>query len=221
MALPGAEPALPGSGASNVAQKCGLDLQHAERGLSSFNQTHKFTADYSWELPFGHDRRWLRENTPATRPSAGDWQWSGDWTFASGLPFTPRFQGNVADVNRGTNGTLRPNVIPGQSIGLGSPSIAEWFNTAAFSPNPTVALRRRAAHQHYWPRNQGVRHMAFTKMFPPLKESRVLELRAQATNMFNIPNYSSIDTSVTSPTFGRVTAVGAMRQITVTARFRF
>ena len=62
--------------------------------------------------------------------------------------------------------------------------------------------------------------MAFTKVIP-LKESRVLEFRAQATNIFNMPNYTSIDTSVTSPTFGRVTAVGAMRQITMTARFRF
>jgi hypothetical protein len=54
-----------------------------------------------------------------------------------------------------------------------------------------------------------------------LNESRVLEFRAQAANVFNIPNYSSIDTSVTSLTFGHVTAVGAMRQITMTARFRF
>jgi hypothetical protein len=62
--------------------------------------------------------------------------------------------------------------------------------------------------------------MALTKVIP-LKESQVLEFRAQATNVFNKPNYSSIDTSITSPTFGRVTGVGAMRQITMTARFRF
>ena len=204
------------SGAANVAQNA-FNLA-AERGLSSFNQTHKFTADYSWELPFGHDRRWLRGNTPL-RAILGDWQWSGDWTFASGLPFTPRFLGNVADVNRGTNGTLRPNVVPGQSVGLSSPSIAEWFNTAAFSsvpPSPYGDARRNSI---IGPGTK-VFDMAFTKMFP-LKESRVIELRAQAANIFNIPNYSSIDTSVTSPTFGRVTAVGAMRQITVTARFRF
>jgi hypothetical protein len=62
--------------------------------------------------------------------------------------------------------------------------------------------------------------MAFTKIIP-LKESRTLEFRAQATNIFNIPNYSSIGTVVNSPTFGHVTAVGAMRQFTMTARFRF
>jgi hypothetical protein len=49
----------------------------------------------------------------------------------------------------------------------------------------------------------------------------MLEFRAQAINIFNIPNYSSIDTNFNSPTFGRVTAVGAMRQFTMTARFRF
>jgi len=62
--------------------------------------------------------------------------------------------------------------------------------------------------------------MAFTKIFP-LKEARVLEFRAQATNVFNLVNYSSIDTNLNSPTFGRVTAAGGMRQITLTARFRF
>jgi hypothetical protein len=62
--------------------------------------------------------------------------------------------------------------------------------------------------------------MAFTKVVP-LKESRMLEFRAQSTNIFNKPNYSSIDTTVNSPTFGRVTAAGAMRQFTMTARFRF
>jgi hypothetical protein len=62
--------------------------------------------------------------------------------------------------------------------------------------------------------------MALTKVIP-MNEGRTLEFRAQATNVFNIPNYSSIDTNLNSITFGHVTAVGAMRQITMTARFRF
>ena len=84
-------------GAANVAQNP-FDLS-AERGLSSFNQTQKFTADYLWELPFGHDKRWLTGNTPL-RAILGDWQWSGDWTIASGLPFTPRLLSTVDDVKR-------------------------------------------------------------------------------------------------------------------------
>ncbi len=62
--------------------------------------------------------------------------------------------------------------------------------------------------------------MAMTKMFQ-LKESRFLELRMQASNVFNHPQLCGIDTVVNSPTFGRVISVGAMRTVLMTARFRF
>ena len=204
------------AGAANIAQNP-LNLS-AERGLSSFNQTHKFTADYLLELPFGGDKRWLTERGPL-RAIFGDWQWSGDWTIASGLPFTPRLLNNVADVNRGSNGTLRPDVIPGHSISLANPSIGEWFNKAAFVAPPVGQYGGARRNSIIGPGTK-VFDMAFTKIIS-LKEARVLEFRAQATNIFNIPNYSSIDTSLNSPTFGRVTAVGAMRQFTLTSRFRF
>ena len=41
----------------------------AEYGLSSFDQRNKFTADYLWELPFGHEKRWLSGSGIATRCS--------------------------------------------------------------------------------------------------------------------------------------------------------
>jgi trimeric autotransporter adhesin len=212
----GASSGSSSAGATNVAQNA-FDLS-AERGLSSFNQTHRFTADYLWELPFGHDKRWLTGNS-VPRAIFGDWQWSGDWTIASGLPFTPRLLGDFSDVERGTNGTLRPDLVPGQSISIPNPSIGQWFNTAAFVA-PTVGQFGDARRNSIIGPPTKVFDMAFTKIFP-LKESRVLEFRAQATNVFNIPQYASIDTQVNSPTFGRVTAVGAMRAIQLTARFRF
>ena len=203
-------------GAANVAQNP-FNLS-AERGLSSFNQTHKFTADYLLELPFGHDKRWLTGNTP-WRAIVGDWQWSGDWTIASGLPFTPRLLNDISDVNGGTNGTLRANLVPGQSVSLPNPSILEWFNAAAFSKPPTGTYGDARRNSIIGPGSK-VFDMAFTKIFP-LKEARVLEFRAQATNIFNLVNYSSIDTNLNSLTFGRVLAAGAMRQFTITSRFRF
>jgi hypothetical protein len=127
--------------------------------------------------------------------------------------------GDVDDVNAGTNGTLRADLVPGQSVSLPHPSIAEWFNTAAFVA-PAQGTYGNARRNSIIGPGSKVFDMAFTKLFP-LKESRMLEFRAQATNIFNIPNYSSIDTNLSSPTFGRVTAVGAMRQFTMTARFRF
>src|SRR5205807_9091884 len=86
-------------GGATVAAQNAFDLE-AERRLSSFDQRHRFTADFLWQLPFGHDKRWLNQNG-ILRTVLGDWQWSGDWTIASGLPFTPRVLGHFTDVNRG------------------------------------------------------------------------------------------------------------------------
>ena len=218
----GGPTASAGSGANSVAQNP-FNLS-AERGLSSFNQTHRFTADYLLELPFGHDKRWLTGNT-AWRAILGDWQWSGDWTIASGLPFTPIFVNNPSEVNGGTSTTLRPDLVPGQQVSLPHPTVASWFNTAAFAPPPenaqgAVVAYGTARRNSIIGPGSVVFDMALTKVVP-LNESRVLEFRAQATNVFNHPSYASIDTSVNSPTFGRVTAVESMRQITMTARFRF
>ena len=205
-----------GGGTSVVAQNP-FDLS-AERGLSYFDQRHKFTADYLWQLPFGHDRHWL--NGKGALPVIfGDWQWSGDWTIASGLPFTPRILGNPGDVSRGTNGTLRANVVPGVTVTIPDPSIREWFNTAAFTvpvPNTYGDARRNSIEGP----GSVLFDMAVTRIVP-LREGKMLELRMQAANVFNHPQYSAIDTTVNSPTFGQVIAVGAMRTILLTARFRF
>ncbi|MGA9039827.1 MAG: TonB-dependent receptor [Terriglobales bacterium] len=205
-----------GGGSTVVAQNA-FDIA-AERGLSSFNQTHKFTADYLWELPFGHDRRWLTNNSPM-RALFGDWHWSGDWTIASGLPFTPRIVGDVSDVNRGTNGTLRPNVVPGMSISLPNPGKNEWFNKNAFA-QPLPGQYGDARRNSIIGPGSLVFDMAMTKEFP-MKENRSLEVRAAASNVFNSPQYTSIDTNLNSPTAGQVIGVGAMRTIQLTARFHF
>lgn len=209
-----------GSGGSSAASVVAQDAFNlaAERGLSSFNQTHKLTVDYLWELPFGHDKHWLSGNTPL-RAIFGDWQWNGDFTIASGLPFTPRLLGNFADVDRGTNGTLRPDLVPGQAIAISDPSLGEWFNTAAFVAPPAGQFGDARRNSIIGP-GSVIFDMTISRTIP-LKESRVLEFRAQASNIFNHANFATIDTVVNSPTFGRVTAVGGMRAITMTARFRF
>jgi hypothetical protein len=170
------------------------------------------------ELPFGHDKRWLSSNT-ALRALFGDWQWSGDWTIASGLPFTPRILGNFSDVNRGTNGTLRPDVVPGAAVSLPDPSINAWFNTAAFVVPPAGQYGDARRNSIEGPGSR-LFDMAFTKVFP-LAETRTLEFRAQITNIFNTPQFTAIDTVVNSPTYGHIVSVGQMRTTQLTARFRF
>jgi trimeric autotransporter adhesin len=203
-----------GSGASIVAQNA-LDLA-AERGLSSFDQRHQFTADYLWELPFGADKRFLVQRG-VLRDLFGEWQWSGDWSIASGMPFTARVLGAFTDVNRGTNGTLRADVT--QPVALANSTVGEWFNTAAFVAPPGGQFGDAGRNTIIGPPTV-LFDMAMTKIIP-MGEARILEVRAQATNVFNTPQFTVIDTTVNSPSFGRVTAAGNMRQMQLTLRYRF
>ena len=174
-------------------------------------------ADYLIELPFGHDKRWLASKSLA-RDILGDWQWSGDWTIASGMPFSPQVIGNIGEVNTGINGTLRPN-LTGQPIALPNPSVSEWFNTAAFAVPPAGGFGDAGRNSIEGP-GTFLFDMAFTKVVP-LGDVRVLEFRAQMTNIFNTPQFTGIDTNVNSRSFGEVTSVGSMRKIQMQARFRF
>lgn len=190
----------------------------AERGLSSFDQRHRFTADYLWELPFGHDKHWLADNG-ILRDIFGDWQWGGDWTIASGLPFTPRIQNNPQDVSRGTPGTLRPNVT-GQPVSLANPGVLEWFNTAAFVVPPNGQFGNARRNSIEGP-SHIVFNMSLTKAIP-IKEGRVLDLRAQASNVFNTPYFTGLGTLVNSRTYGQITAADpGMRSLQLSARFHF
>ena len=189
----------------------------AERGLSSFNQEFRFTGDYLWELPFGKGRRWL-SGEGKVQDVLGGWQWSGDWTIASGLPFTPRLIGEFGNVNSGVNGTLRADVT-GAPFTVPNPSIAEWFNTGAFVAPPTGQYGDARRNSIIGP-GEVLFDMALTKLIQ-IRESRTLELRMSANNVFNHPIYSSIDTVLNSPTFGRVISVSSMRSVLMTARFRF
>lgn len=54
-----------------------------------------------------------------------------------------------------------------------------------------------------------------------IRESRSLELRLQANNIFNTPYFSNINTVVNSITYGQVIGVSNMRRVTMIMRFRF
>ena len=101
-----------GGGGGVVAQNP-FDIA-ADRGLSSFDQRHKFTGNWIYDLPFGENRRFLQKG--AVSHILAGWQWSGDFTVASGLPYTIRVLGGALDIQRGVSGSLRANVVPGQSV---------------------------------------------------------------------------------------------------------
>lgn len=204
-----------GGGAVVVAQN-DLDLA-AERGLSSFDQRQKFTADFVYELPFGDGRTWLTSPGFVQR-LFGAWTWSGDVTLATGYPYTARIVGDYSDVARGTSGSLRAD-YNGAPISLSDPAVSKWFNTAAFGVPPAGQFGTAGRNTIEGPGTFLV-NFALAKNIP-LRDMMALEIRTQASNVFNHANFTGIDTTVNSPTFGHVISVGSMRTMQIFMRYRF
>jgi trimeric autotransporter adhesin len=211
-----------GGGGSVVAQDA-FDIS-ADRGLSSFDQRHKFTGNWIYDLPIGENRYFSPKG--ALGHIFGAWQWSGDFTIGSGLYFTPRVLGGALDIGRGVSGSLRANTVAGQTIAVSNPTALEWFNTAAFCvpsatcANPTGTAFGDAGRNIIEGPGQVTLNMSVNKTIT-IKESRALDLRLSANNVFNNVHFTSINTVVNSLTFGEVTGTGSMRRVIMTARFRF
>lgn len=208
-------------GVGNVVAQNWQNLA-AEEGNSTFDIRHRVTGTYLYELPFGKDQRWF--TTGKASHIMEGFSVSGSYTFATGTPLTPSYQAAIADVSRGTNGTLRPNyVVPPISPTDGGGSLRKWFNPAAFTLPATDAYGNAFGNVS---RNSIAgpgtvsNNMSLSKTMD-LGETRNWEFRATANNVFNTVQYSGVDTYITSPTAGQVNSVAPMRSFQFTSRFRF
>jgi trimeric autotransporter adhesin len=204
-----------GGGGGVVAQN-DQDLD-AEWGLSSFDQRHRLSGSLTWELPFGPNRRWLTKDGWASQVFGG-WILSANLSMASGTPYTARVTGDVTDVSRGTNGTLRADYT-GAAIAVDNPTIERFFNTGAFAIPAAGTFGSAGRNTIIGPGSTNL-NMSLQKSFT-LHGTRGLSLRAQANNVLNKAQWAAIDTLVNSPTFGRVTSVRAMRSVQLIARVMF
>ena len=209
-------------GTSTVVAQNWQDLK-AEEGNSSFDQRHKVSGTYLYELPFGKDKFWVTSGVGAHILEG--FSISGSFTFATGTPLTPAYQAGVADVSSGTAGTQRPNYT-GVSVTAGAGSLKEWFNPAAFTQPPNNSTAPSCPNCGNVSRNSiagpgTVQNNLSLAKTMQLGGTRSSEFRATANNVFNTVQYAGVDTNAASPSFGQVTAAAAMRTFQFTARFRF
>ena len=139
-------------------------------------------------------------------------------TIESGGPFTPRVVGDFADVARGTNGTLRADYT-GAPIAIDNPTLDRFFNTSAFVQPLAGTFGTAGRNTVIGPGFTNVT-MALAKNVD-FGGGRGVNIRVQANNVFNNPQFSGIDTVVNSPTYGRVISVRPMRSVQIITRFRF
>jgi hypothetical protein len=207
--------------ASSIAGTGGSVAQNdqdlaAERGLSSFDQRHRLSGDFTYELPFGSNKRWFNGGAPAQ--ILGSWVLNGNFQLASGTPLTVRVLGAASDVSQGLNGTLRAN-YNGQPIALADPTTAQFFNTAAFSL-PAPGTFGNSGRDIVIGPGTSVMNLGLTRNIT-IGQTRALSVQFLASNVFNSVQFASVDTVLNSRTFGEVTSVRPMRRVQILTRFRF
>ncbi len=188
----------------------------AEESNSSFDIRHQVVGTFLYELPFGPDTHLL--TTGPAAHALSNISLSGAFDLATGEPLTPHYQATFADVARGSAGSLRPDRVPGASLMQGGGSLDDWFNKGAFAaPGDVYGMASRFSIP-------GPGTVSFTASLSKtirFSETRTFEVRAIANNVFNTVQYSTVDSTLGSASFGRVTGAAPMRQFTFLALYRY
>jgi hypothetical protein len=200
-----------------------------DRGLSDFDRPQRLTLAYLWSIP-GPRSGW-------SKYPFGGWQIAGITTFQSGTPFSV---GNGSDRNNdlipadrpdigNPNAPLNTRAMISKICATGyqnpdtgscvSPSDVHWVEGVGFPNAATVGrntLRAGGANNF---------DLNLTKSIP-LGESRRLELRWEALNAFNHPQYVNVpQTSVSGTPAGhflnRDYTDGGIRSMWVQAKVVF
>ena len=185
-----------------------LDPYHPYRyygPVAGLNFPHSFAGTAIYSLPGAH-------LTGLEGLAFGGWKLSDITTLRSGTSVSPGLsiskQGNA----------VRPDRVPGAVI-KGPKTQAQWFNTAAFvAPAPG----------YYGNAGTGIIQgpglilfdMALYKEFH-INEATYFEFRAEAFNVFNHTNFTSLSANSGASTFGTVTGANDPRILEFAGRFHF
>ena len=202
-----------------------LHNRYDNYALSDFDRRHAIQGQWTYELPFGTNRKLLSHAPKALNEVVGGWEvagfltvfsprpytlWSGQYTFSSVVTSTVNCTGNCnASMGTPFNGP------GGYDWYYNSSQIAQFSTPAAGSLGNTG----RNAFQQPWLKDMD---MSLIKRFA-ITERHKLEFRAEATNLTNSVSFGYPTTSLASSTFGRIKddVVSASRKIQMALKYNF
>jgi outer membrane receptor protein involved in Fe transport len=162
------------------------------------DQRHNLTVAMVWQLPK------LTQGNTALRGVVNGWGLNVIYQYFSGSPL---WITQAEDGENNGNPNQRPDLVPGQSLKLANRSIAEFFNTAAF----TEAI----GHYGSTPRNpvtgpsNNPLTLSIKRTFPLPIEKQYLDFRLEAFNALNHPQFAAPGTSQGSGNFGQITSTNS------------
>jgi Carboxypeptidase regulatory-like domain len=193
----------------------------AEHGRSNFDVRHRLSASFSYELPLGRDRRFVNDDGFLTTLLSG-FQFNGIVTLQSGRPFTVALLSEIDNSNTGRS-TLgfgandRPNVAGDPAAANRTPE--RWFNTEAFAFPAFGTFGNAGRNILDGPGYQNVNASLLKNT--RLGERLNLQLRLEAFNLFNHPNFNLPDNFLGSPTFGQILSARDPRHLQFGAKLLF
>lgn len=207
------------TGSENSPPQDSYNLR-AERGLASFDMRQRWVSSFVYNLPFGKGHSLLSSGVAGG--VLGGWQISGILTLQDGFPFTINLAGDTAGIGGGTGGILiRANPAPGVSDQLSADqkSTARWFNTGAFVLPPAFQFGTLGRNTVIGPGLVSL-DTGVARNFR-LRERVTLQLRGEAFNLANHPNFNLVGRIINQPNFGAVLSQFDPRQIQMGAKFQF
>jgi hypothetical protein len=173
-----------------------------DRGVATYDTTHTLVASFIYELPF------------ARRHVLGGWQVNGIGSWRSGIPVNITQTGVMASTGVGGGGlnANRPNRVM-DDIYPSEQTIDNWFNPAAFQrPADTTATFGDAG------RNIGRGPGIFNIDMSLVKNTKFrrldTELRIEAFNVLNHPQFGQPNGQLGNAAFGTITAAANPQCVT-------
>lgn len=196
---------------------------------SDFDRRHSFKGTYVYELPFGTGK-WIGSGAPSViRYIISGWQLAGGFRWTSGRPFTVydgRFTvSNSVGSFANCNGCTRDMGEVFQADPSGAGLLRNWFFT-------TAQIAQFSASTPGQNGNTGRNFFIGPKFFETdaslRKQFKITErvnfdLRIEAKNLTNTPNFAAPTTTITSSIFGRINAdvTNAARRVQISGRLNF
>ncbi|MDQ6759269.1 MAG: TonB-dependent receptor [Acidobacteriota bacterium] len=193
-----------------------------ERGNSDLDLRQRFILSGTWEIPFGHKRKFGSSLNRAADLAVGGWRLNAIASFYSGLPFTPTSSVNTLN----GSGTQRPDRIADGNLPSDQQTVQRWFDIGAFRTPGLYQFGNAGRNILFGPGTKQV-DMALAKEFG-VTESKRFEFRAEAFNVSNTPQFNNPNASISSVASGFISSAGSKttfqrtsRQIQLALKFYF
>jgi len=178
----------------------------ADRGNSDQIRRHIFTVAYSYELPFGPNKPFLKSTGPL-KYLVGGWQIGGITYLRTGPPFSVSFTAS------------QPGWLSSRADQVGDPrlsrserSINKWFDASAFAVPAPFTFGNSSRNMLFAP-GDIVFDVSLLKDFS-IRERASVQFRAEFFNMPNHANFGGPGANISVPsTVGRIFGAGDPRQI--------